>query len=112
MQNPTAILLFVVFGLILLVMYIAIRRHFAAPLIIAAIGVFASLIDMTLIGLDVSSMDSVDSASLPGHHALKRLGMVNLENLMLHGVPDGDYELIAQVTAQPVQWVVPRGTVP
>src|SRR5215468_3216474 len=25
---------------------------------------------------------------------------------------DGDYELIAQVTAQPVQWVVPRGTVP
>ena len=25
---------------------------------------------------------------------------------------DGDYDLIAQVTAQPVQWVVPRGTVP
>jgi predicted nucleic acid-binding protein len=25
---------------------------------------------------------------------------------------DGDYELIAQVTGQPVQWVVPRGTVP
>jgi predicted nucleic acid-binding protein len=24
---------------------------------------------------------------------------------------DGDYELIAQVTGQPVQWVVPRGTV-
>ena len=48
-----------------------------------------------LIGLDVSSVDSVDSASLPGHHALKRLGMVNLENLMLRGVPDGDYELIA-----------------
>lgn len=24
---------------------------------------------------------------------------------------DGDYELIAQVTSQPVQWVVPRGTV-
>ena len=48
-----------------------------------------------LIGLDVSSVDSVDSASLPGHHAVKRLGMVNLENLMLRGVPDGDYELIA-----------------
>ena len=48
-----------------------------------------------LIGLDVSSVDSVDSATLPGHHALKRLGMVNLENLMLRGVPDGDYELIA-----------------
>ena len=48
-----------------------------------------------LIGLDVSSVDSVDSASLPGHHAVKRLGMVNLENLMLRGVPDGEYELIA-----------------
>lgn len=24
---------------------------------------------------------------------------------------DGDYDLIAQVTGQPVQWVVPRGTV-
>jgi predicted nucleic acid-binding protein len=25
---------------------------------------------------------------------------------------DGDYELIAQVTSQPMQWVAPRGTVP
>jgi predicted nucleic acid-binding protein len=25
---------------------------------------------------------------------------------------DGDYDLIAQVTRQPMQWVVPRGTVP
>jgi hypothetical protein len=25
---------------------------------------------------------------------------------------DGDYDLIAQVTGQPVQWVIPRGTVP
>ena len=25
---------------------------------------------------------------------------------------DSDYELIAQVTSQPMQWVVPRGTVP
>jgi predicted nucleic acid-binding protein len=24
---------------------------------------------------------------------------------------DGDYDLIAQVTAQPAQWVVPRGTI-
>jgi len=24
---------------------------------------------------------------------------------------DGDYDLIAQITSQPVQWVVPRGTV-
>jgi predicted nucleic acid-binding protein len=25
---------------------------------------------------------------------------------------DGDYDLIAQVTSQPMQWVVPRGAVP
>ena len=25
---------------------------------------------------------------------------------------DGDYDLIAEVTGQPVQWVVPRGSVP
>jgi predicted nucleic acid-binding protein len=25
---------------------------------------------------------------------------------------DGDYDVIAQVTSQPAQWVVPRGTVP
>jgi len=25
---------------------------------------------------------------------------------------DGDYDFIAQVTSQPMQWVVPRGTVP
>lgn len=29
---------------------------------------------------------------------------------MLHY--DADYELIAKITGQPVQWVVPRGTVP
>lgn len=25
---------------------------------------------------------------------------------------DGDYDLVAEVTGQPMQWVVPRGTVP
>src|ERR1700747_3433956 len=25
---------------------------------------------------------------------------------------DGDYDLIAQITGQPMQWIVPRGTVP
>jgi len=33
-----------------------------------------------------------------------------------HGVTvlhyDGDFDLIAEVTGQPVQWVVPRGSVP
>lgn len=25
---------------------------------------------------------------------------------------DSDYDLVAEVTSQPMQWVVPRGTVP
>ena len=32
-------------------MYVAIRRRFASPVVIAAIGVFANMIVMTLIGL-------------------------------------------------------------
>ncbi|MEO8396691.1 MAG: hypothetical protein ABI700_27105 [Chloroflexota bacterium] len=51
MMQPTAIALFVVFGLILFAMYIAIRRRFASPVIISAIGVFANIVVMTLIGL-------------------------------------------------------------
>lgn len=48
-----------------------------------------------LIGLDSPSVDAVDSTALPCHHALYRHGMVNLENVLLRGVPDGDYDLIA-----------------
>lgn len=48
-----------------------------------------------LIGLNSPSFDALDSTDLPGHHALARHGMVNLECLRLEGVPDGDYELIA-----------------
>ena len=64
--------------------------YLSVPLIeaLAKLGV-------VLIGVDTSSVDSIDSASLPGHHAFARLGLVNLENLMLRGVPDGDYELFA-----------------
>lgn len=48
-----------------------------------------------LIGLDSPSVDAFDSKTLPCHHELRRLGLVNLECLSLAGVPDGDYELIA-----------------
>ena len=50
---------------------------------------------VVLIGVDTSSVDSINSATLPCHHAFQRFGMVNLENLALRDVPDGDYELIA-----------------
>jgi arylformamidase len=51
--------------------------------------------DIKLIGLDSPSVDAFDSTDLPSHHALKQHNIVNLENLLLCDVPDGDYELIA-----------------
>lgn len=74
-----------------------------------------------LIGLDSPSVDEFTSTALPGHHAIRRLGMVNLELLMLRDVPDGDYELIAMplkldgACGSPVRAVLrtlPRGLVP
>ncbi|MEO8607411.1 MAG: cyclase family protein [Chloroflexota bacterium] len=52
-------------------------------------------LDIRLIGLDSPSVDALDSTELMCHHALYRYRMVNIENLFLRGVPDGDYELIA-----------------
>jgi arylformamidase len=51
--------------------------------------------DYKLIGMDTASVDATDSKTLDGHKAIYEHGMVNLENLVLRGVPDGDYELIA-----------------
>ncbi len=50
---------------------------------------------IVLIGLDSPSVDAFDSKELLCHHALNRYKMVNIETLQLHGVPDGDYELVA-----------------
>lgn len=48
-----------------------------------------------LVGLDAPSVDFVDSKELPCHHIFHRHGTAILENLLLQGVPDGDYQLIA-----------------
>jgi arylformamidase len=48
-----------------------------------------------LLGLDVPSVDILDSKTLPIHHALARHGIAILESLDLSGVPEGIYELIA-----------------
>jgi arylformamidase len=48
-----------------------------------------------LIGIDTPSVDPFDSADLPAHQACLRHGLALLEGLVLTGVPDGDYELIA-----------------
>jgi arylformamidase len=48
-----------------------------------------------LVGIDTPSVDPADSTDLPAHQALLGRGVIVLENLLLSGVPDGDYELIA-----------------
>jgi arylformamidase len=48
-----------------------------------------------LIGLDLPSVDVLDSKALPNHQALGTHGITILEGLNLAGVPDGLYELIA-----------------
>ena len=48
-----------------------------------------------LLGLDVPSVDALDSKTLPVHHALGSFGIAILESLDLSGVPPGVYELIA-----------------
>ncbi len=48
-----------------------------------------------LIGVDVPSVDKLDSKDLEGHHALYENGIHILENVMLDQIEPGDYELIA-----------------
>lgn len=48
-----------------------------------------------LIGVDVPSVDPLDSKDMEGHHELYKNGIYILENVMLDHVEPGDYELIA-----------------
>ncbi len=48
-----------------------------------------------LIGVDLPSVDALDSKTLDNHHALGRRGITIVEGLWLDEVPDGRYELIA-----------------
>lgn len=48
-----------------------------------------------LVDIDTASIDPADSKTLPSHQVVRRRGLRVLENLLLDGVPEGDYELIA-----------------
>lgn len=48
-----------------------------------------------LLGLDVPSVDPIESKDLPNHHALGSLGIAILESVDLSEVEPGVYELIA-----------------
>lgn len=48
-----------------------------------------------LIGIDTPSVDPFDSKALEAHHAFAKNDMAMLEGLVLAGVEEGEYELIA-----------------
>lgn len=48
-----------------------------------------------LIGTDTPSLDTQESKTMDAHHVVRRHRMAILEGLVLDGVPEGDYELIA-----------------
>ena len=48
-----------------------------------------------LVGIDTPSVDLFDSKDLPSHQACLRHDMAILEGIVLSGVPEGIYELIA-----------------
>jgi arylformamidase len=50
---------------------------------------------VVLLGVDVPSVDTIESKDLPIHHQLTRHGITILESLYLREVPAGEYELIA-----------------
>jgi arylformamidase len=65
-----------------------------------------------LVGTDAPSVDPFDSSDLPTHAILRESGILNLESLLLDGVPPGRYELIAlplrleEADASPVRAVL------
>jgi arylformamidase len=50
---------------------------------------------VVLVGVDVPSVDALDSKELPIHRALAAAGIAILESLRLVDVPPGEYELLA-----------------
>lgn len=67
-----------------------------------------------LLGVDTPSVDTEDSKELPGHHSLYRNDVIIIENLVLHSLEPGQYELIAlplaleEADGSPVRAVVRR----
>lgn len=51
--------------------------------------------DLVLFGVDLPSVDAITSKDLPMHHALGKAGRYILEGLVLDGIKEGIYELIA-----------------
>ncbi|WP_419954154.1 arylformamidase [Neobacillus niacini] len=65
------------------------------PHLEANLGPFLAERGIRLIGVDVPSVDPIDSKDLHAHHSLNDNGIHILESILLDEVEPGDYELIA-----------------
>ena len=65
------------------------------PLLAPDVPAWLGAHGIRLLGLDIPSVDAIDSHELPLHHALAKAGIHILESLDLSAVPAGEYELIA-----------------
>ncbi|MDQ6422397.1 arylformamidase [Paenibacillus sp. LHD-117] len=67
----------------------------AIPHLEPGLAAYLSQLGIRLIGLDLPSVDPLDSKELPAHHALAKYGVHILEGLVLDHIAPGDYELAA-----------------
>lgn len=51
-------------------------------------------IGINVFGIDVASVDEIDSKNLNNHHAFYRNGIINIENLLLEHTSQGVYDFI------------------
>ena len=65
------------------------------PVIAADVPAWLQKNGVKLIGVDLPSMDEIDSKSLQNHHALSRAGIAIIESLDLSDVPAGIYTFAA-----------------
>jgi len=65
------------------------------PVIAADVPQWLQKNGVKLLGLDLPSVDEIDSKSLPNHHALARAGIAIIESLDLRNVGTGIYNLAA-----------------
>lgn len=55
---------------------------------------YLSSIGIKVFGIDVPSVDEIDSKTLDNHHAFNRYDIINIENLLLENVTQGYYDFI------------------
>lgn len=67
----------------------------SVPVLADDVPAFLAARGVRLLGVDVPSVDALDSKSLPVHHALGAHGITILESVDLRAVPPGLYDLIA-----------------